>query len=98
MEELKLELEQLASDGLKFNVKNQGIGNIFVSLSECDVSVYQENGEICGEIIISKPEANVKFTVDFDAVDFVYSDDNMKYCLEMGSDMNMSDIEISIAE
>lgn len=98
MEEFRLELEQLTSNGLKFDVESQGIGNIFVSLCGCDVSVYQENEELCGEITISKPEANVKFTIDFDAVDLVYGEDDMKYCLQMESEMNMSDIEISIAE
>lgn len=98
MEELRLELGQLASDGLKFDVKSQGIGNIFVSLCGCDVSVYQENEELCGEITILKPEAGVKFTVDFDAVDLVFGEGDMKYCLQMESDMCMSDINITISE
>lgn len=98
MEELRLELEQLTSNGMKFDVESQGIGNIFVSLCGCDVSVYQENEELCGEITISKPEANVKFTIDFDAVDLVFSESDMKYCLQMKSDMCMSDINITVAE
>lgn len=98
MTEFKLELEQLSSEGMKFDVKSQGTGNIYLSILGCDVSVYQENEEFCGEIIIEKPEANMKFTVDFDAVDLVFSEGDMKYCLQMGSDMNMSDIEICIAE
>lgn len=97
MEEFKLELEQLTSEGLKFNVESQGTGNIYLSIPGCDVSVYQENEEICGEIIIAKPEANMRFTIDFDAVDFVYSEDDMKYCLQMNDDMFMSDINISVA-
>ena len=98
MEEFRLELEQLASEGMKFDVKSQGTGNIYLSIPGCDVSVYQENGEICGEIIITKPEENMKFTIDFDAVDLVFSEGDMKYCLQMESDMCMSDIEISKPE
>lgn len=98
MTEFKLELEQLSSEGMKFDVKSQGTGNIYLSILGCDVSVYQENEELCGEIIIEKPKANMKFTIDFDAVDLVFSEGDMKYCLQMGSDMNMSDIEICIAE
>lgn len=97
MEEFRLELEQLSSEGMKFDVRSQGTGNIFVSLSGCSVSVYQENEEICGEIIITKPEADVKFTVDFNAVDLVYSEGDMKYYLQMESDMYMSDIEINVS-
>lgn len=98
MEEFRLELEQLTSEGLKFNVKSQGTGNIYLSIPDCDVSVYQENGEICGEIIIEKTEENMKFTIDFDAVDFVYSVDDMKYCLQMDNNMFMSDINISVTD
>lgn len=98
MEEFRLELEELASEGVKFDVRSQGLGNIYLSICGCDVSVYQENGELCGEIIITKPESDMKITFDFDTVDFVYSDDNMKYCLEMSDDMFMSDIDISVAE
>lgn len=97
MEEFRLELEQLTSEGLKFNVGSQGTGNIYLSIPSCDVSVYQENAELCGEIIIAKPESDMKITFDFDTVDFVYSGGNMEYCLQMENDMNMSDIEISIA-
>lgn len=96
--EFKLELEQLASEGLKLDVKSQGSGNIYLSIPGCDVTVYQENEELCGEVIIEKPEENMRFTIDFDAIDFVFSEDDMKYCLQMDSDMNMSDIEISVAE
>lgn len=95
MEEFKLELEQLTSKDMKFDVKSQGSGNIYLSLCSCDVSVYQENEELCGEIIIEKPEANMKFTIDFDAVDLVFSERNMKYCLQMESNMCMSDIVIA---
>lgn len=97
MEEFRLELEQLASEGMKFDVKSQESGNIYLSIPSCDVSVYQENGELCGEIIITKPESDMKITFDFDTVDFVYSEDNMKYCLQMSDDMFMSDINISVA-
>ena len=92
MEELKLELEQLASEGMKFDVKSQGTGNIYLSIPGCDVSVYQENGEICGEIIIKKPEANMKFTIDFDAVDLVFKENDTDFYLQMESNMCMSDI------
>lgn len=97
MEEFRLELEQLTSEGLKFDVKSQGTGNVYLSIPGCDVSVYQENGEICGEIIITKPESDMKITFDFDAVDIVYSEGDMKYCLQMDADMFMSDINISVA-
>lgn len=96
--EFKLELEQLASEGLKLDVRSQGTGNIYLSILRCDVSVYQENGELCGEIIITKPEENMMVTIDFDVVDFVYSEDDMKYYIEMESSMCMSNIQISIAE
>ena len=32
MEEFKLELEQLSSKGMKFDVKSQGSGNIYLSI------------------------------------------------------------------
>lgn len=43
MTEFKLELEQLSSEGMKFDVKSQGLGNNYLSILGCDVSVYQEN-------------------------------------------------------
>ena len=95
MEEFKLELEQLRSEGLKFDVKSQGSGNIYLSILDCDVSVYQENEELCGEIIIEKPEANMKFTIDFDAVDLVFKKNDTDYYLQMDNNMRMSDIVIS---
>ena len=98
MEEFKLELEHSRSNGMRFDVKSQGTGNIYLSIPCCDVSVYQENEELCGEIIIEKPVANMKFTIDFDAVDLVFSESDMKYCLQMEDNMCMSDIVISVAE
>ena len=83
---------------MKLDVRSQGTGNIYLSILRCDVSVYQENGELCGEIIITKPEENMMVTIDFDVVDFVYSEDDMKYYIEMESSMCMSNIQISIAE
>lgn len=105
MGEFKAELEELKSEGLKFNVRSEG-GNISLSLLDCDVSVYQENEELCGEIIISKPEANVKISFEFDTVSFVYREDkddisekdDVEYFLQMNTDMNMSDITISISK
>lgn len=106
MGEFKAKLEELKSEGLKFDVKSQGEGNISLSLLDCDVSVYQENEELCGEIIISKPEANVKISFEFDTVSFVYREDkddisekdDVEYFLQMNTDMNMSDITISISK
>lgn len=104
MEQFRLELEQLNSQGLRFDVKSQGKGNIYISITNCDVSVYQECEEICGEIIITKPEIDVKISFDFDAVidvlkeDDDFTMDDVKYCLQMDSSMCMSDITISIAE
>lgn len=105
MGKFKAELEELKSEGLKFNVRSEG-GNISLSLLDCDVSVYQENEELCGEIIISKPEANVKISFEFDTVSFVYREDkddisekdDVEYFLQMNTDMNMSDITISISK
>lgn len=105
MGKFKGELEELKSEGLKFNVRSEG-GNISLSLLDCDVSVYQENEELCGEIIISKPEANVKISFEFDTVSFVYREDkddisekdDVEYFLQMNTDMNMSDITISISK
>ena len=95
MTEFKLELKQLSSEGMKFDVKSQGLGNNYLSILGCDVSVYQENEELCGEIIIEKPEANMKFTIDFDAVDLVFKKNDTDYYLQMESNMCMSDIVIS---
>lgn len=105
MGKFKGELEELKSEGLKFNVRSEG-GDISLSLMDCDVSVYQENEELCGEIIISKPEANVKISFEFDTVSFVYREDkddisekdDVEYFLQMNTDMNMSDITISISK
>lgn len=105
MGKFKGELEELKSEGLKFNVRSEG-GDISLSLMDCDVSVYQENEELCGEIIISKPEANVKISFDFDNVSFVYREDKddmsekeeIEYFLKMESDLHMSDILITIAK
>lgn len=98
MEEFKAELEELKSEGLKFDVKSKSDGNIFLSLPGCNVSVNCEYENICGEIVITKPEADVKMSIDFDAVDDVIKEDDMKYCLEMDANMCMSDIRISISE
>lgn len=106
MEEFKAELEELTSQGLKFDVKSQGSGNVFLSISGCNVSVYQEYEEICGEIIVTKPEADMKISFDFDAVDFVFKPeddsifkmDDVKYYLQMEDSMCMSDIIISVSE
>lgn len=95
MTEFKLELKQLSSEGMKFDVKSQGSGNIYLSICGCDVSVYQENEELCGEIIIEKPVANMKFTIDFDAVDLVFKENDTDFYLQMESNMCMSDIVIS---
>ena len=104
MEQFRLELEQLSSEGLKFDVKSQGTGNIYLSIPSCDVSVYQEFEEINGEIIITKPESDVNISLDFDAVADVLKDDDMitsgdvKYLIEIDSKMSMSDIQIYVAE
>ena len=107
MKEFGLELEELASKGVKFDVRSQGYGNIYLSLSWCNVSVYHENEDICGEIIIEKPEADVKISFDYtDAVDFAYREqeeeilaiEDVKYFLQMDESMCMSDIEITISQ
>lgn len=104
MEQFKADLEKLRSEGLKFDVKSQGTGNIYLSITNCDVLVYQEYEDICGEIIITKPETDVRISFDFDAVidvlteDDDFTMDDVKYCLQMDSSMCMSDITISIAE
>ena len=97
MEQFRLELEQLSSEGLKFDVKSQGSGNVYLFIPDCNVSVYQEYEEINGEIIVTKPEINMKISFDFDAVSDVLKDD-AKYLIEMDSSMFMSDIQISIEE
>ena len=102
MEQFKLELEQLSSEGLKFDVKSQGTGNVYLFIPDCNVSVYQENEEICGEIIITKPESDINISLDFDAVIDVLRDDDMfisdgvKYLIEIDSGMFMSDIQVCI--
>ncbi len=98
MEEFKAGLEKLNSEGLKFDVKSKGGGNIFLSLPGCNISVCREYEDICGEIVITKPEVDVKISIDFDAVDDVLKEDDMKYCIQMDESMCMSDIEISTAE
>ena len=99
MEEFKLEIEKLNSEGLKFNVESHG-WNIGLSLSQCDISVYHAH-EFCGEITITKPNTDVKFVIDYDAIEILYKDDNdidVKYYVQMEEDMRMSDIQISISE
>jgi len=98
MEEFKVELEELSSEGLNFDVKSKGDGNIFLSLPCCNVSVQQTYEDFCGEIIITKQETGVKLVIDFDAVDDVFKEDDMKYCLQMDESMYMSDILISVLE
>lgn len=104
MEQFKLELEQLSSEGLKFDVKSQGTGNVYLFIPDCNVSVYQENEEICGEIIITKPESDINISLDFDAVIDVLRDDDMfisddvKYLIEIDSRMSMSNIQVCIKE
>ncbi len=98
MEEFALEIEQLSSEGLKFDVESQG-GNISLSLSKCDISVYHAN-DFCGEVIITRSDADLKFVIDYNALDSVErkgDDIDMKYLLEM-DDVGMSDVHITIAE
>lgn len=105
MEEFRLELEELASRGMKFDVTSQGEGNIYLSLSGCNVSVCHVVEGIFGEFIIQKPEADLKISLDYtEAVVFVCREEeisameDVKYILDMDGSMNMSDIEITIAK
>lgn len=102
MEELRLGLEQLASKGVKFDVTIPK-GNIYFSLSRCNVFVNQIHDDFCGEIVITKPEAGLKIAIDFDAIDFAYSEydvftENGRYVLKVEDYMSMSDITIRISK
>lgn len=52
MKEFGLELEELVSKGVKFDVRSQGEGNVYLSLSGCNVSVYHENKD--EEILVQR--------------------------------------------
>lgn len=78
IEEFKSEIEELNSKGLKFDVKTQG-GNACISVSKCNVRVDQIYEDFDGEVIIEKPEADVKIEIDFAIIDDVFREGTEYY-------------------
>lgn len=97
LKEFKKEIDALNLDNVSFDVRSQGEGNISLSVHNCNLSVYIES-DICGDIIISKPEAGVRIVINDDSLADILKKDDMKYCLDIDFSMFMSDIEITIAD